>query len=170
MRARASSGSTPRSESESSTFSRAEEGHEPDGLADEREARAAQLGAAGAVERGQRDAVEHDLPRIGEVEPGEQVEERCLPGARGPGDRVEPPADEGRRHVVERLRPAEASRQAARLEQSLCSLHTKWGANGLVARVGRSLCSMNTSFVACRGGEEKAVVLEPNGCAVGDPR
>ena len=131
---------TAQRQRELDVLARTEEGDEPDSLADERQPCPPQLGAAGAIERGERDAVEDDRAGVGEVEPGEELQERRLAGARRPGNGAEPPAGERCVQPVDRRRSSEPPPQPAYLEQRLCCFNTKWGENGFVAWLGRSLC------------------------------
>ena len=116
----ASARATPRSASaELGVLAGAEEGDEPERLADERDRAPPQLRAAGAVERAERDAVDEHVALVREVEPGEQVQERRLAGAGRPRDGGELPGRERRVEPLERRRRAEPLRQPARLD-GLC--------------------------------------------------
>ena len=88
----------------------AEERDEADRLADERDRAPPQLGAAGTVEARQRHAVDEHVPLVGKVEPGEEVQQRRLAGARRPGDGRDRP---GSKRRVEPLRSARRRRTAA---------------------------------------------------------
>ena len=70
-------------------------------LEDEADARAAQPRERVFVERGDVDAVEHDVPGRRRVEAGEQPEQRRLAAARRPGDRHDAPGLDGQ---VERMK------------------------------------------------------------------
>src|ERR687892_65893 len=65
-------------------------------LPDDGDALAPQGCARVAIERRDRHLIEEDLALVGNVEPGEQREQRRLPGARRPGDNGELARSEGR--------------------------------------------------------------------------
>jgi len=65
-------------------------GHEPRLLSHVGDLLAAHRGAAAAVECGQVDAADDHGSRVRQLEPGQQVQERRLPGSGRPGDGVQP--------------------------------------------------------------------------------
>ena len=71
-------------------------GDEPDLLPDVGDLLAPERGARGTVEAREIDAVELDRAGVGELEPGEQVQERRLSRARRPRDGVQDPRPERR--------------------------------------------------------------------------
>src|SRR6185312_7753232 len=78
-----------------------EDGEQVEELEDEAEFVAAQLGQLAVVEVGDVDAVERHRPRGRGVEPGEDVHQGRLAGARGPHDRGEAVSVEGGADPVE---------------------------------------------------------------------
>ena len=111
----------------------AEERHEADRLADERDRAPPQLGASRPVESRERYPIDEDVALVGKVEPGEEVEQRRLPGPRGPGDRGDRPGGKGRVEALDRRDVAEPPRHPARHDR-LCSCNTSSPRNGLVER------------------------------------
>ena len=57
------------------------------------------------VEVGDGPPADEDAAAVGTIEAGDEVQERALPGSRGPGEQDELPGGERQRHVVERADP-----------------------------------------------------------------
>ena len=119
----ASTGTTAQRQRQLGVLARAEERDEPERLTDERDRPATQLCSSGAVEPGERDAVDEHVTLVRQLEPREQVQQRRLAGARRPGHDGELPGRERRVEPLERRRRPVPLRQPARLDR-LCSCNT----------------------------------------------
>ena|SRR5438445_1890037 len=95
-------------------------------LPDVRDRPAPVRGPCGAVEPRQLDAVDGHLAGVREFEPGEQVKERRLPGARRPRDGLEPTAAELRVEPVEDVRLSERFAQPAHGGDDCAPLNRTW--------------------------------------------
>src|SRR5262249_13352389 len=133
---------------------------EPGLLPDVGDRATAEVGAGGAVERAEGAPVDGQLALVGELEAGEQMQERGLARARRPGERVQASAAELQVDAVEARGRTGGGGEAVRGRDA------GPGRRGLERR---ALGDRGRAALAARLDTDRAV-LEARGRAGGDPR